>query len=366
MASHPVTTIETETTTIEVVTHEALLDEPEGEEQGISAAAAAAAIQPHLMSLQGHSPSSQGQGMIRGGTGTSTSGLGGVKLEIDESQERCLTSLLELSSGLDAEILLQAFGPKLFDRFTVWDLMMSKARDAAGKSPEIGAVPLLIDDMERILLEMKVLVEGIMNFVPDKAYSGTAKKRPRLDKNEMVINDLVGTALCIETGIWRQKSAEDIEYDIPIEMDKLFPEKRIEVQLDGEIRKAFQAPKRVKVETIEEEILDDGAKDQDSDDPDFKVVHKTRKGPKKRGRGRPRKIKIEDEENKVPSAASSSPSKPGKKMRLKYELDQRKFRCKFPNCPESETAFKNRNEFEQHFLEVHMKEEHRVIPCLVR
>ena len=44
--------------------------------------------------------------------------------------------------------------------------------------------------------------------VPAKPLTTGGKKVP-LDKGEFLISDLVGTALCLESGIWKKK--EDLE-----------------------------------------------------------------------------------------------------------------------------------------------------------
>jgi hypothetical protein len=56
-----------------------------------------------------------------------------------------------------------------------------------------------------------------------------------------------------------------------------------------------------------------------------------------------------------------------RRKRLKYELNEKKFICKFPDCKaaDSRLMFENRTDFEAHFLEMHMKQEDRVIPCSV-
>ena len=85
--------------------------------------------------------------------------------------------------------------------------MLEKVRSSS-RNAEFGALPLLIDDAERILLELRNLVELCMDYLPAKPLVTGGKKVP-LDKGEFFISDLVGTALCLESGIWKKK--EDLE-----------------------------------------------------------------------------------------------------------------------------------------------------------
>ncbi len=101
---------------------------------------------------------------------------------------------------LDADVLLQACGNKIFDRYTMWDLMLEKVK-ANSRSGEFGALPLLIDDTERILLELRHVVELCLDYVPAKS----GAKKAEIETGEFVIGDLVATALCIESGIWKKK-----------------------------------------------------------------------------------------------------------------------------------------------------------------
>ena len=52
---------------------------------------------------------------------------------------------------------------QIFDRYTIWDLMLEKVRSNS-RNAEFGALPLLIDDCERILLELRNLVELCMDY----------------------------------------------------------------------------------------------------------------------------------------------------------------------------------------------------------
>ena len=84
-----------------------------------------------------------------------------------------------------------------------------------------SALEALFEDTERILLELKILIESCMCAIP-KRELGRGKRRPR---NAIEVSDLIGTALCIESGMWRRKDLDDIDYECPLEMEQLFPDK---------------------------------------------------------------------------------------------------------------------------------------------
>jgi hypothetical protein len=58
--------------------------------------------------------------------------------------------------------------PQIFDRYTIWELMLEKVR-STGRNNDFGALPLMIDDTERILFELKQLVEICMDYRPEKS-----------------------------------------------------------------------------------------------------------------------------------------------------------------------------------------------------
>jgi hypothetical protein len=406
----PITTIETETTTIEVVATEALIEDDR--QQMMTMEEEEARMQQEQEELDEESNIIITEALIQGAPdGVKVEQMDAVE-EDDEEGTTTYASVLDAAADMDADSIMEALGEKILQRFSIWDLMLRKAQ----LQFQDGAVPVLVEETERILLEMKILLESTMYHIPQKF----GRKKKNLDANEFIVSDLVGTALCIDSGLWRRKDIEDIDYDSPLELNRLLSsEKRggvvsyasglsmaaasaatsstvgfVSLSSTGtantissarqSLTSSSSAPrKRIKVE--EEEDLDDGAREPHSDDPDYKGDQKPRRGSRKtvptakalqlktggkRKRGRPpkseeAKTKLGNEEN-IPGGGDEE-VKPAKvkKARLKYQLDDKRFICKYPDCTKSDVAFKNRTEFEQHFLNDHAKEEHRIIDCLV-
>ena len=280
---------------------------------------------------------------------------------------------------------------QIFDRYTIWELMLEKVRSSS-RNAEFGALPLLIDDCERILLELRNLVELCMDYLPAKPLVTGGKKVP-LDKGEFFLSDLVGTALCLESGIWKKKEdLQGVDYHVPLTLDSLLPAKPPSARMPygtgphakirrgpGRPRKNPYAgpplgsaglvvrrpgpgrPRKIKTDADLKALVGD-----DSDDPEFKAGFplEIKRGPGrprgyrvKRGQYRPRRPKEEIEAEKA-----------NRRKRLRcIKTEDKKFICKFPDCKAAiqMIMFPNRAEFEEHFLENHLTAEDRVLPCLV-
>ena len=282
---------------------------------------------------------------------------------------------------------------QIFDRYTIWDLMLEKVRSSS-RNAEFGALPLLIDDCERILLELRSLVELCMDYLPAKPLVTGGKKVP-LDKGEFLISDLVGTALCLESGIWKKKEdLQGADYKVPLTLDSLLPAKPPSARMpygtgphakirrgpgrprknpyagpplssvsynSGLVKRGPGRPRKIKTDADLKALVGD-----DDSDPEFKtgMPLEMKRGPGrprgyrvKRGQYRPRRPKEEIEAEKA-----------NRRKRLRcIKTEDKKFICKFPDCKAAIAMimFPNRAEFEQHFLDNHLTAEDRVLPCLV-
>jgi hypothetical protein len=59
---------------------------------------------------------------------------------------------------LDAETVLHVVSPKILDHFTVWDIIMQKAK----LSVESGALNSILSDAVTVLCELKLLLKGCL------------------------------------------------------------------------------------------------------------------------------------------------------------------------------------------------------------
>ena len=69
-----------------------------------------------------------------------------------------MSNYINLTAELDTETVLQVVSPKLFDHFTIFDLMQAKARMSA----DFGAMETLLNDTASILSELKLMIESCL------------------------------------------------------------------------------------------------------------------------------------------------------------------------------------------------------------
>ena len=402
---NPVTcTIETDTTTIEVVATEALIGHDEDDVQG-----------EQVITMATNSTSSSDMA-----ADVKTEYGKGKEDDDEENITTMYATVLDAAAAMDAEDLLEAVGLKILKRYSLWDLMLTKARSADVD----GVLPLLISDTERLLLELKILLESTMEFVPPRV----GRKKKNLDARELNVTELLGSALCVDPGLWRMKNIDDIHYDSPmLEIHRLLPRSNAatttsEVLGSANVITDMSEPLataaasgarrrdayvgnsnggRSSVNVKEERDLNEGVGVKVKSEPGYAVSSSGRRikrktgfqceaeaggfregaGPRRRGRPRKRKFATEDsdpeyegipieeakgnrglqgnEENEPKSTTK------GKKARLKYKKVENKFACQYSDCTKLDVRYKNRSEFEQHFLDDHATDEHKFIPCLV-
>jgi len=419
----PVTcTIETDTTTIEVVATEAYI---EHEGQVLSMATEGAA---NSVTTQVPSRNEVASATTEVKLETSVTKEGG-----EEGESTMYDSMIDAVAALDAEVLLEAVGLKILRHYSLWDLMLTKAR-----SPEVdGTLPLLINDTERVLLELKVLLESTMEYVPARV----GRKKRNRDSKELAVTEILGAALCVEPGLWKMKNVDDINYDNPmLDLHRLLPLSKYDSTVGtsdilgsanvitdvnepletaasggGGIRRVHANDGGIRCRStisIKEERNPDeetGLNDElQPTNPDRhigyavsssgrrikrKAGHNVQEGgfreesPLSGRRGRPRKMRAQagdpgeendgkyfwkaekglpphlslqgNEENEPKSSSKV------KKARLKYKKIDNKFSCKYSDCTKSDVRFKSRSEFEQHFLNDHATEDHKFISCLL-
>lgn len=401
----PVTcTIETDTTTIEVVATDALIGDDEDDDLG---------EQVITIATQSTSSSTNMAADVKTEFEDTNEeyGRGGGEKEEYEDETTTTTmyaTVLDAAAAMDAEDLLEAVGLKILQRYSLWDLMLTKAR-----SPDVdGVLPLLICDTERVLLELKILLESTMEYVPPRV----GRKKKNLDAKELNVTELLGAALCVDPGLWRLKNIDDIHYDSPmLEIHRLLPGSKAasatsevlgSANVITDVNEPFATAAagnssggRNGVIVKEERDLNEEVGGKVKNEPGYAVSSSGRRIKRKTGyhfeaggfgegpgrRGRPRKRKVvtaaddsdPEYEGKLIEGAKAKRGLQGneenepkstnkvKKARLKYKMVDNKFACQYSNCTKLDVRYKNRSEFEQHFLEDHATDEHRFIPCLV-
>ena len=402
----PVTcTIETDTTTIEVVATEALIPQDDDDDQE---------NQVITMATNTTSSSSNVAAHVKVESEILTNEYGHGEEHDDDGQTTTSTtmyaSVLDAVTAMDAEDLLEAVGLKILKRYSLWDLMLTKAR-----GPDVdGVLPLLISDTERVLLELKILLESTMDFVPPRV----GRKKKNLDTKELNVTELLGAALCVDPGVWRMKNIDDIHYDGPmLEIRRLLPgtnaapvtsevlgSANVITDLGEPLATGTNCANSILghggVSVRNERVLNEESEVKVKSEPGYAVsssgrrikrktcfndeADRLREDPGPRRRGRPRKGKFVgegtdpkhegkpyyaskfkegiqgNEENQPKSTAKA------KKARLKYRMVENTFACQYSDCTKLDVRYKRRSEFEQHFLDYHATDEHKFIPCLVR
>ncbi len=173
-------------------------------------------------------------------------GFDDVKTEIEGCPKERLNTLVDIVSEVDTDTLLEVTSPKLLEHFSIWDLMLQKAKISSAIGT--GALESILNDVSAVLGELKLLVESCL--VPVRM--GRVHLEPKFSRQVRVVtlfttllqvsmmlfclqvyNDFVridsmlSLALCIESDaniVWKKRDSEDIIYSNPLlDLDLLFP-----------------------------------------------------------------------------------------------------------------------------------------------
>lgn len=138
-----------------------------------------------------------------------------------------MATYLNLTSEFDADTIINIVGSKLFDNFSIFELMMHKAKLNA----DFGAMDSVLHDTEVILGELKILIEGCMrplkgskkwDEVEDE--DGVKRKRRRKAGESIELDSMLAMALCLDAGVWKKRDTDEIDYYSPIlNVESLFP-----------------------------------------------------------------------------------------------------------------------------------------------
>ena len=71
--------------------------------------------------------------------------------------------LSSIANAMEIGTVVDVLGPMLFNRFSVWDLMLKKAR----LTYNVHAMDAVVRDTESILLELKLLLENCFDHLEE-------------------------------------------------------------------------------------------------------------------------------------------------------------------------------------------------------
>ena len=129
---------------------------------------------------------------------------------IKEEMSAAEAQLVGLVDQVDIGIVLKVVSLRLFDRFSIWDLMLAKAR----LNQDHGAMECIMNDTEALLAELKLMIESCLTPVKlnrwNKKYEYGKRKKPREATEDTIeVDDMLGLALALESGMWKKKELEE-------------------------------------------------------------------------------------------------------------------------------------------------------------
>ncbi len=87
-------------------------------------------------------------------------------------------------SEVDTDTLLQVVSPKLLDHFTIWDIMLQKAK--INSTVGTGAMETILNDVNAVLGELKLLVESCLKPVRMGKAQLELKKKRQVKSNTLL------------------------------------------------------------------------------------------------------------------------------------------------------------------------------------
>ncbi len=169
-------------------------------------------------------------------------------LDFDMAAEN-LGAFIDSAAALDAETILHVVGNKIMDQYTIWDLVMHKAKLNADSPP--GAMATILREAETLLCELKLLVEGCLEPARATNNDGCPSKKKKkasspVTRDRVEIDAMLATAMGLDSDTWRSREEEDVDYfNNMLDVNLLFPE---------ETRRRY---KLVEASSIESDFSDD-------------------------------------------------------------------------------------------------------------
>lgn len=278
-------------------------------------------------------------------------------------------SLVAALEEAELETVLKLVGEKLFDSYSIWDLMMVKAN----KNRDWGAMEAILHDTSHILQQLKTLLEGCLRPVRVNQWTKyqfgkeEVKKKKRRKRGKAVeIDEMLSLALCVDAGEWKIKDKTEIQYENSIlNIDYLFPDQLdMEDEEDEDQQELEDTSNYNMLNESEEEESDYDPVDDDEDFlvPEKKKQSKTKKEPKgKKGAFQCEKCKrlyktIHSLNSHIENVCANKVD-----VQFKEELDR--FYCLFDSCSNGEVGFESRLAVENHWANEHVPDEEKIIPC---
>ena len=273
-----------------------------------------------------------------------------------------LLLLRRLCQTCDPSVLLQAAADRLYDRFSLWDLALYKAKMKADSKGVMGSI---MDDTEAFLAELKLLIEACLRPVKPLGYQ--RKKRDKLlEEDSIEVDTMLGQALSIQAGLWKAKDFAEIDYRSDIlNVASLFPKQRKEEEHQREQEQENQVQDPIDEDTVMEDDLVDEAEIVESSEAPTPPEVKPKKKPvaadkpyecEKCGRAYNSSTALYNHKEKVCAV----------KIEAKFkESEEGKFYCAYSGCPRADNGFSSKQTLEIHWANAHIERKNKIIPCVL-
>ncbi|XP_059099695.1 zinc finger protein 675-like [Tigriopus californicus] len=264
-----------------------------------------------------------------------------TSIKPERSNDDDQTDLARLILNSSVEAIMEAIGPKVFDKLSIWEIILHKAT----QSQDFNAMDLVIQDVENILMELKLLMSHCFDHVElTRRKTRAILNQPKVGVN---ISKFLANAIEVESGFWHQKDPDHVTYRNALEVGLLIPLVLSDPwQPVAHARTNDKTP--AKKRTRRPSSVDD--------DPEY-VARRRVPGQSTK----PAKCaKCGKDYGPGESHKTHMPQCPAA---LKYKKVGAFMYCRYDHCPNPEKAYKLREDILRHFDEQHFTDEARTIPC---
>ena len=240
----------------------------------------------------------------------------------EQEYDKSLSHFISLIQDFDSATVLQAVGPKLFDHFTIWDLLMAKSNLHLDK----GVLNVVVHDIIVALSELKLFIEQCL----DPVIQGEVAIKKRSGES-VKFDQMITSALGLNSNLWMKRDVEDIKYPhIMFSPKHLFSDKsKKDTDFSRErIKKEIDATPEKDQENVDDEFEEENedpiAAEEDSEPP-TKKVKIGKSSPTKKVRTRSQANDIEDEDDEPPLDDEEKMVRETKKIMAKIDAEDPEF-----------------------------------------
>lgn len=287
------------------------------------------------------------------------------------------------------ETLISLVGPTLFDKLTMWELLLNKAT----LQPDLNGTDVVLKDLESMLFEAKSLMINCF----EKSDQSKRKRTIGVD-----LTPILAQGLELDSGFWEQKDPEQIQCKRPLEekvLRQVIPDNETVAQVKQEIvtgkprgrssRRNLQVIKIINDNTSKGQPVSE--KEKEKENKPETPLRARRKRKRKRNYSseddseeekelptKKKDIKFEEPKpvpdrdfvknckrcgNTFPFTESTRKHEEYCPGVMRYRRDGKHFLCQYPACPQAGHVYEKKLDLLEHIDNIHVNEDERTVPC---